>query len=396
MRVLVMTLPPFDGGVPFKARQLCLALRAQGHDVTVATYATFHHQSHLNWSLLSPRNRHRPSSAPATCFGDFPAIFVGCWLPELEATYTLPSRRWDELIGSFDRHVAVGGTPIMAHALAASQRPFLLWCASDVAGDRHERQKRMGWLRRSLDRAVIAPWLRRIEKYILSQPSGQVRVVSKAAHADLLRRGCASDRLAPMPIPIELDAFSTPTTPPRAGTIGFAGRFNDPRKNIGLLIEMMRLSRERGLDLKLHLAGAEASHELSAEVKNAGLGEHVLFLGELPRDQLVNFYRGLDIFVIPSQQEGLCVSGLEAMACGIPVITTPCGGPLDYVMPGRTGFIASTPSEMLDHCQTLVNDRNLRQAMSAAARQFVSDHYSFDAFQTDLSDAWRRVWGEEP
>ena len=46
-----------------------------------------------------------------------------------------------------------------------------------------------------------------------------------------------------------------------------------------------------------------------------------------------------DLFVIPSHQEGLCISALEAMACGVPVVSTRCGGPEDFVLPDRTGLL---------------------------------------------------------
>lgn len=400
MRILVLTLPPFDGGVPFKARQLCNVLREFGHEVTVATYATFHHHSHLNWSLRTFGQNDSPTCLETRCFDDapsvegFPAIFVGCWLPELEVAYTLPSRRWNKIIHSFERHVAVGGTSMIAHPLAASGLPYLLWCASDVAGDRRERQSHMGWMRRLLDKCLISPWLWRIEGDILRNAKGQVRGVSQAAVSNLRRRGCSTDHLAILPIPVDLDQLAPPTAPPRPGIIGFAGRFNDPRKNIGFLVTLMGLAKAQGLAFELHLAGAAPSPALVADVRAAGLEDCIRFSGELPRAQLMAFYRQLDIFVIPSRQEGLCVSGIEAMACGVPVVSTPCGGPADYVLEGETGLVASTPTEMLLACQRLYQDRELRHKMSIAAESFVRRRYSIKAFKIGLAEAWGQTWGE--
>lgn len=406
MRILVLTLPPFDGGVPFKARQLCQILREYGHDVTVATYATFHHHPNLNWSLRRLGQGDAPACLETRCFEDAPAdegfraLFVGCWLPELEVTYTLPSRRWSKIIQSFDRHVAVGGTSMIAHPLAALGLPYLLWCASDVAGDRKERQSHMGWVRRLLDKAIISPWLWRNEGMILRQSVSQVRAsqvrgVSQAAVANLQNRGCASDRLAVLPIPVDLDQLAPPSQPPRPGIIGFAGRFNDPRKNIGLLVTMMALAKAQGLAVELYLAGAVPTQALLTEIREAGLEDRIHCVGELSRAELMAFYRQLDIFVIPSHQEGLCISGIEAMACGVPVITTPCGGPADYVIDGETGFVASTATTMLQACERLFRDRELRHRLSATAEKFVRHRYSIIAFKSGLAEAWAQVWGEQ-
>lgn len=57
----------------------------------------------------------------------------------------------------------------------------------------------------------------------------------------------------------------------------------------------------------------------------------------MDNDDLPAYYRGADVIAIPSRQEGLTTVGLEAMACGMPVVSTRCGGPEEYVKDGETG-----------------------------------------------------------
>src|SRR5260370_1114639 len=76
--------------------------------------------------------------------------------------------------------------------------------------------------------------------------------------------------------------------------IGFAGRYDDPRKNIKLLIDAVAICRESGLDLVLELAGGERAPELESYAHEKGVGEQVAFRGAL--SELPDFYRSLDVF----------------------------------------------------------------------------------------------------
>jgi glycosyltransferase involved in cell wall biosynthesis len=59
--------------------------------------------------------------------------------------------------------------------------------------------------------------------------------------------------------------------------------------------------------------------------------EVILLLNDAPEKELANLYRSADCFVMPSKAEAFCMPCLEAMACGLPVLTTNYGGQIDYV-----------------------------------------------------------------
>lgn len=393
--VLVVTLPPFEGGVPAKTRILCEHLRTRGHRVRVAWYATFAHHSELNvpaWML----GRRNPGIAEEACFGDFPAAAIGCRLPELEAPYYQPSPRWRALIAAHDRHIAVGGSPMVSHLLAADDVPHLLWCASDVMADRRDRQARMGLLRGTVDALITRPRLR-AQQRLLVERCPMILGVSSYTVRQLRAEGADPARLRRLPIPTDSTLFHPPETPAETGTIGFAARFEDPRKNIGLLLEAAARLHRRGMPVRLRLAGAEPSAATRAKVAALGIGDRVDFPGELPRAALPDFYRSLDVMAIPSHQEGLCISGIEAMACGVPVVSTRCGGPEDYVRPDRTGLLcAAEPEAVADALARVIGDRALRQRLSQEARRTVTAEYDHGAFAAGLADAWQAVWGDRP
>lgn len=394
--VLILTHPPHEGGVPAKTRILCRHLRALGHQVTVAWYATFGHDSDLNAPMWRALAGARPSSRVGSCFGDFDGVAVGCWVPELEAPYYIPGREWRRLIAAHERHMAVGGPPLVGHLLAAAGIPGLLWCASDLAADRHDRRAAMSFGRRLVHDVVTQPWVLRQQERVLARMS-RVLGVSSYTVRQLQAHGCGPERLARLPIPVDHEIFHPPTAPPPDYVMGFAARFEDPRKNLKLALETLSQLRAQGLSARLRLAGAVPSAATLTLVAAMGLEGDVEFAGELGHDELPAFYHGLDLFLLPSHQEGLCIAGLEAMASGVPVVSTRCGGPEDYVRDGETGFLCDSNSlAMAGAAARVMSGRDLRYRLGAGARRVAVNEFSMGAFAAGLDSAWRTVWGEAP
>jgi glycosyltransferase involved in cell wall biosynthesis len=115
-------------------------------------------------------------------------------------------------------------------------------------------------------------------------------------------------------------------------------------------------------------------------LQQRGLADITRCLPTLNRHDLAQVMRGFDVFVIPSHQEGLCIAALEAMACGVPVISTRCGGPEDYVRPGVNGdLVDSDPVSMAAAITSMCLDRAHRQACGAAAAVWIESNASFNA-----------------
>lgn len=100
----------------------------------------------------------------------------------------------------------------------------------------------------------------------------------------------------------------------------------EPRKNLLGLLEGYRIAKPHIGDCKLVIGGAKG-WEYSAifeTVKTYGLEQDVVFPGYLPFEDLPKLYSGAQAFVFPSFYEGFGIPPLEAMACGVPVITSDC------------------------------------------------------------------------
>jgi glycosyltransferase involved in cell wall biosynthesis len=392
-RVLVTTLPPYAGGVPAKTKMLIDVLRARGHQVSVAYYATLSDEPELDapsWRILSGA---RPQAAPRTCFGDVPGEAIGCWLPELEFTYYWPSRRWQQAIGRHDRHIATGGTVLASYPLLAAGVPHLVWCASTMIEDRQDRRAAMPLPRRTFDRLVVGPVQAAMERRVLRGP-GRLMVTSGHTRRLFAAMGRAARDMDALPVPVDPERFHPPATPARPGTIGFAGRITDPRKNIPLLLDALQIVLPTHPDLRLRLTGAP-DDALRDAVRRRGLSGAVEFAGMLAAADLPAFYQSLDVFVIPSRQEGFGIVGVEALACGVPVVSTRCGGPEDFVRDGATGFLTGHAAhELATRIVEIVRDRALRDRLSAGARALALAEFSPARLVQTLETASQRVWGE--
>ena len=115
----------------------------------------------------------------------------------------------------------------------------------------------------------------------------------------------------------------SPASVPKSGAglvIGCVANFH-PQKGQKTLLEAV--ARLKGVipGLTVRFVGSgETMAECEAFAKAQGLFDVVRFEREMPHERLADFYRSLDLFVLPSSNEGFCCAYMEAMACGVPVV----------------------------------------------------------------------------
>jgi glycosyltransferase involved in cell wall biosynthesis len=166
-------------------------------------------------------------------------------------------------------------------------------------------------------------WAPRLREY------QRVIVFSKGHRDRLVEVGVERSRIEVLPNAVDTDVFGPGPSRVRqtrlAGAslvVGFAGRL-DPEKGLPQLLEGF-LGADLGPDARLVIAGAGA---LTERVKAAQSDPRVIYLGRLlTLEERVDFWRGVDVFCLPSNAEGLSLALLEAMASGCAVAATPEGG----------------------------------------------------------------------
>ncbi len=96
--------------------------------------------------------------------------------------------------------------------------------------------------------------------------------------------------------------------------------------------------------------------------------------------ELADLYRHAMFFVLPSDEEGIGIVLLEAMASGLPVVSTCCGGPETAVLDGETGFLTPVgdAQALADAMQHLLDNPALRRRMGQAGRRIAEERFSLD------------------
>lgn len=140
-----------------------------------------------------------------------------------------------------------------------------------------------------------------------------------------------------IPDPVDGERFAPVSSAPReAFTFRAMGQLR-PLKGFDLLIDAFALAAERaGKPVRLDIAGTGGQREaLQARIARHGLEDRCRLVGAVPREEAPAFINGCDCFVCSSHTETLSCVLNEAGACGKPVISTRCGGPLDIVTDER-------------------------------------------------------------
>ena len=149
----------------------------------------------------------------------------------------------------------------------------------------------------------------------------------------------------------------------------------DPRKGLRVLPEAVHRLVERGVDVTLDIVGgtvgAPGEEERGAIVEAArrlGVADRVVFTGSVPLDQLLPRYRAYDMFVLPTLPgEGIPRVLLEAMAAGLPVVTSRVSGIPSLVTHESNGLLLESPDAdaVAGAVARLVRDGALRRRMIA-------------------------------
>jgi L-malate glycosyltransferase len=173
--------------------------------------------------------------------------------------------------------------------------------------------------------------------------------------------------------------------------IGTVGRLSPVKGHAGFLGAARLILEQQPGARFLIVGGGPLEHELIASASRLQLDRACLFVGA--RADVYDLISAMDIFVLPSLDEGIPMAVLEAMALGKPVVATSVGGLPEVVQHRVTGLLVAPGDEraLADACLELARDREWAQSIGAQARRVVNDEFSHEQNGRALIDAYRSV-----
>ena len=190
-------------------------------------------------------------------------------------------------------------------------------------------------------------------------------------------------RLQVVPNAVDLRRLHLPAERrPEPGLVLVVARLVE-KKGLGDLIDAAHILVKRGTPVRLEFAG---DGPLRSELEEAAdrLGVAATFHGAIPYEQVLALYPRATVFCLPcvvastGDRDGLPTSVLEAMAMGVPVVTTAVNGLAEVVIHERTGLVVPQhdPTALADALTRVLEDSSLAAALAAAGRRHVEAHFS--------------------
>jgi len=370
---------PYVGGAEAVVHNLALEQTRLGHDVSVLSYwsrPTRAIRDHLPYRVLSLPPKYTMERIFQRPLG---RMVLSAWLAYLQRRF-----RFD----AWHLHYAYPTGSALPLLQRAGLEPVLTCHGIDVQtlpsihyGARLDPE---------IDREVTRV-LRRCKKLV---------AIGSDMHREFLDAGCEAARVFDIPNGVSLEQMNSIARaaaarkiraqyriPPKAPIILTVGR-NHPKKGYDLIPAMIA-SLTRGAGPFVWLIVGRHCESIAEALAARGLAAYARIVGSLgpgekpgtkvflfPSPETAEIFRAADLFAFPTKLEAMGLVVLEAMAAGLPVVTTCVPGVRDLVESGVNGYLAreGDAEEMARYIRTLLRDPHLRQEMGAKGLQKAQEY----------------------
>lgn len=217
--------------------------------------------------------------------------------------------------------------------------------------------------------------------------ASRVFALTEVEKEQYLKMGVAEDRIEIVPLGINLDEY---TNLPESGN--FKSRYGIDAEDRVILF-LGRIHEIKGLDLlvnafdkirndnvKLVIVGGDSGFKdtLDEMIEERDLQDRIIFPGVLTGRDKIEALVDCDVFVMPSRYESFTTSGLEAMACGKPLVLTRNNHIHTWVK-DNVGLVCDFDEDDLSNCiETLLDNGELCREFGETGRKLIEDKYDWD------------------
>jgi phosphatidylinositol alpha-mannosyltransferase len=337
------------GGVQYHVRDLADTLRGLGHHVEVLTPAEHEENlpaEHTTWAGRAVPFPYNGSMASFQ-FGPLSAARVRRWLHEGGFDVVHVHEPAPPSVSLLVCMIAKGPIVATFHAAITRSRWLTVWGPWVRP-----------WLEKITGRIAVSDFARRLQ---VEHLGGDAVVIPNGVHVGAFADG--------PPLPGYARGGSRPT-------IGFLGRYDEPRKGLPVLLAAMRSVVRDHPDARLLVAGRGDPGQL-AELVGRDLAPHVTLLGELSEPDKAAFLRSVDVYCAPNLMgESFGVVLLEAMAAGAPVVASDLDAFARVLADGAAGRLVrrGEAADLAAALSGLLADPAQRTRLAAAGRRVVAEY----------------------
>lgn len=321
LRVVVATgiYPPDIGGPATHARDVVGLLRSCGHDVTVLSL----------WD--NRRVERQPASVRFPRGWPWPIRFVA-----VAAWLVLNHRRYNVIYATGLQAAALLGARL-------ARRPVVAKVVGDPAWERAVRE---GLTTTSFDEFAASrggPWRLRLMRWLRNWwVRGANSVVVPSGYLERAVRRWVGETAIVIPNGVRTPPIPPPAQRAAASTLNavYVGRLI-PHKRLDRLVDAVAATPAWRLDV---IGDGPSREEVEAHVGRREVAPRVSLLGALDHAKTLNRLAQADVLLLASEYEGLPHVVVEALACGVPIVSADVGGVTEIVIQGENGLIVDPPS----------------------------------------------------
>lgn len=371
-----------DGGVKTVAAFLREVIRSSDrYDAKIISLAASSSDPNSR-RLLSPGSWLKGATVTQCDRSPDKYFHVGANCAEFEFQRYKPRRILSKLLADCDVIQVVSGSPALGLAVSGLGKPVVLQVATRAAIERRMQEIE--------GRGVAAAWRRRMTKITDRLDDRAIRqadaVMVENPWMMEYCQGVANGygtQIKYAPPGIGTGMFRPhPAGRVLSGNSAYilsVGRMQDPRKNIGLLLDAYHLlTHSMSAAPRLLLAGATPPpDEFWKRAKDYGLNSKIEFVHGPTFSELIRLYQEATCFALPSDEEGFGMVVIESMGCAVPVVSTRSGGPDGIIDDGVDGYLVplGDAQALADRLQRLCSDPDLNIRMGILARKKVEREY---------------------
>jgi glycosyltransferase involved in cell wall biosynthesis len=380
--MLIARFPPYVGGTEIQCDRLSRTLAARGQHVVILTELPSRH----------PPIQESPKSIEVRRFQTFGFPPLSSLIFCLRALWNLVRQPQFDVL-----HAHMIASPsilaVMAGKLTHKKTVVKVACSGqygDVSTAQHSFLGRwkLKLVLQNVDRLVCLT--REMEKELLAAGASRNKIVRipNGIDTDKFRpsRNDGEKRQLQVTLGLSPDSFN----------ILFMGRLT-PQKRPDLVIEAFQQAFAHQPKMKLVMLGdGPLRAELQKRVQSAGFQSQVKIPGNHPESEL--YTRCFDLFVLPSEAEGMSNSLLEAMATGLPSIATRNGATEELIKDGENGILIppGDAGALANAMISLVNDPARAVRLGKAARELMQNTYQMNVVAQQYETLYTQLLREGP